>query len=213
MNNEQNLAVLNFSNNSTVGMSLEYPEIFLEPGSEIRQSWVSDGLYMEKYSSYVSDSQISAFCHIGPRTSVGGFEHPTDNMSQSSFFWGQNTKLFPKSLSVLSGPSTHRPVERRTTLEPDVWVGSNCVIKSGLKVALGSVLGAGSVLTKNTEPYGIYVGNPAKFLRFRFVEETISKLVESKWWDLPLSVLSKIDFGQIQSAIQSVLESRKKFKN
>lgn len=46
-------------------------------------------------------------------------------------------------------------------------VGVNSVVMPGVILAEGSVLGANSVLTKNTEPWTIYVGSPAKPIKMR----------------------------------------------
>jgi len=53
-------------------------------------------------------------------------------------------------------------VSKGIVIEDDVWIGVNCIILDGVKIAKGCVIGGGSVVTKSTEPYGIYVGNPAK---------------------------------------------------
>lgn len=47
-------------------------------------------------------------------------------------------------------------------IEDDVWIGSNAVITSGVTLARGTVVGAGAVVTKSTEPYSIIGGVPAK---------------------------------------------------
>lgn len=46
-------------------------------------------------------------------------------------------------------------------------VGTNAVIMPGLIIAEGSVIGAGAILTKSTEPWTIYVGNPARPIKKR----------------------------------------------
>lgn len=74
----------------------------------------------------------------------------------------------------------------------DVWVGERVTCLPGVKIANGSVIGAGSVVTKSTEPYGIYVGNPAKLIRYRFDAEKRQFLQESQWWDYSYSYLVKI---------------------
>lgn len=207
-------------NSSPTNLSISNPNIFLEPGAEIRNSYVSDGLYMERYSglsrtttvgpcgigsfSYVSDSIVSAYCHVGPRTSVGGFEHPFSSLSQSSFFWGQNIKFWHDASTGHIDPANLRPVEKTTILEPDVWVGANCVVKSGLQLATGSIIGAGSILTKSTEPYGIYVGNPAVLLKFRFTEDVISSLLGSEWWKLPFSFLYKLNLSDLHGSLERI---------
>jgi chloramphenicol O-acetyltransferase type B len=66
----------------------------------------------------------------------------------------------------------------------DVWIGQNAMILSGVEIADGVIIAAGAVVTKSiTEPYTIYGGVPAKFLKFRFIQETINKLLQVKWWD------------------------------
>ncbi len=46
-------------------------------------------------------------------------------------------------------------------------IGANCTVLPGVKLAEGSVLGANSLLTKDTEPWGVYVGSPAKLVKYR----------------------------------------------
>ena len=53
------------------------------------------------------------------------------------------------------------------TIQDDCWLGANAVILSGVTVREGSVIGAGSVVTKDTEAYGIYAGVPAKLIGSR----------------------------------------------
>lgn len=46
-------------------------------------------------------------------------------------------------------------------LEEDVWIGCNATVTSGVTVARGCVVGAGAVVTKDTESMCIYAGVPA----------------------------------------------------
>lgn len=66
----------------------------------------------------------------------------------------------------------------------DVWIGQNALIMSGVEIADGVIIAAGAVVTKSiTEPYSIFGGVPARFLKYRFVRETINKLLELQWWN------------------------------
>lgn len=47
-------------------------------------------------------------------------------------------------------------------LERNVFVGTNCVLHPNVLMREGSVLGSNSLLLEDTEPWGIYVGSPAK---------------------------------------------------
>lgn len=59
--------------------------------------------------------------------------------------------------------------------EGDNWIGSNAIILKGVTVGKGSIIGAGSIVTKDVPPYSIVGGNPAKIIKMRFTEEEISK--------------------------------------
>lgn len=52
-------------------------------------------------------------------------------------------------------------------LEDDVWIASNCVITANTKIGNSSIIGAGSVVTKDIEPYSIVGGVPAKLIKKR----------------------------------------------
>ncbi|WP_417806940.1 acyltransferase [Thioclava sp.] len=52
-------------------------------------------------------------------------------------------------------------------IEDDVWIGANCTILDDVRLAKGCVIGAGSVVSKSTEPFGIYGGVPARLIRLR----------------------------------------------
>lgn len=74
----------------------------------------------------------------------------------------------------------------------DVWIGERVVALPGTTFADGCVIGAGSVVTRGTEPYGIYAGNPARLIRYRFSREKISFLRNVRWWDYPYDKLREI---------------------
>lgn len=49
-----------------------------------------------------------------------------------------------------------------TTIGDDVWIGANAVITPGVTLATGTLVGAGAVVTADTEPYAIVAGVPAR---------------------------------------------------
>ena len=57
-------------------------------------------------------------------------------------------------------------------VEDEVWIGANVTILPGVKIGKCSVIGAGSVVTADVEPYSIYAGVPAK--KIRCLEEGFS---------------------------------------
>lgn len=52
-------------------------------------------------------------------------------------------------------------------IKDDVWIGAGVVVLDGVTIAKGCVIGANAVVTKSTEPYGVYVGVPAKLIKKR----------------------------------------------
>ncbi|MDE6761371.1 MAG: CatB-related O-acetyltransferase [Lachnospiraceae bacterium] len=65
----------------------------------------------------------------------------------------------------------------------DVWVGYEAVILAGVTIGDGAIIGTRAVVTKDVPPYTIVGGVPAKPIKRRFSEETISVLLEIQWWD------------------------------
>lgn len=47
-------------------------------------------------------------------------------------------------------------------IEDDVWIGFNSIILKGVTIGRGAIIGAGSVVTKDVEPWTINVGNPSR---------------------------------------------------
>lgn len=52
-------------------------------------------------------------------------------------------------------------------IRDDVWLGANTTVLDGVSIGQGCIIGAGSVVTRDTEPYGVYAGNPARLIRYR----------------------------------------------
>lgn len=75
-----------------------------------------------------------------------------------------------------------------TVIKNDVWIGDEAMFLGGSVIESGCIVGARAVIPPNfrSEPYGIYVGSPAKLVRFRFPEKVREKLLELAWWDMPL---------------------------
>ena len=55
-------------------------------------------------------------------------------------------------------------------LEDGVWIGAKAIINQGITAGSHSILCAGSVATKNLEPWFVYQGNPAVKTRTRSIQ-------------------------------------------
>ncbi|HMR89161.1 MAG TPA: CatB-related O-acetyltransferase [Saprospiraceae bacterium] len=65
----------------------------------------------------------------------------------------------------------------------DVWIGYNATIMAGVNIGDGAIIGANATVVRDVEPYTIVGGNPGAEIKKRFSDETISKLLELKWWN------------------------------
>ena len=61
------------------------------------------------------------------------------------------------------------------TIENDVWIGGNVIILKGVTIAKGTIIDAGSLVTKSTEPYSINLRQPAKLYKYRWSKEEIKR--------------------------------------
>ncbi len=58
-------------------------------------------------------------------------------------------------------------IKKKVIIANDVWIGSNCIILAGTRIGEGAVVAAGSVITKDVEPFTIVGGIPAKVIKKR----------------------------------------------
>jgi len=59
----------------------------------------------------------------------------------------------------------------QTIIEDDIWIGRQVILTPGRKIKVGSIVAAGSVLTKDFPEYSIVGGNPAKLIRSRLEDK------------------------------------------
>ncbi|WP_292489709.1 DapH/DapD/GlmU-related protein [Mesorhizobium sp.] len=53
----------------------------------------------------------------------------------------------------------------KVRISDNAWIGFNSIILKGVTIGEGAIVGAGSVVTKNVEPFTIVAGNPARVLQ------------------------------------------------
>lgn len=68
-----------------------------------------------------------------------------------------------KPMCFQGADSNHPP----TVIEDDCWIGVRVIMTPGRHIGKGSILAAGSVVTKDVEPYSIMGGNPARLIKTR----------------------------------------------
>ncbi|MEB2779615.1 CatB-related O-acetyltransferase [Algoriphagus persicinus] len=114
---------------------------------------------------------IGKYCQLGRDLAF----HPT-NHPMSYLTTYVNNHLYKGELKSFK---TEKPIK----IGNDVWIGHGVIVMAGVNVGNGAILAAGSIVTRDVEPYTIVAGNPAKPIRKRFSEQLIEELQSLKWWD------------------------------
>lgn len=81
-----------------------------------------------------------------------------------------NTQIFDGNAHTLSFPDVENRLHTTGAAEPvviedNVWIGANSIVLPGVRIGFGSVVGAGSVVTKDVPRFTLAAGNPARVLR------------------------------------------------
>jgi acetyltransferase-like isoleucine patch superfamily enzyme len=91
---------------------------------------------------------------------------------QAKIIIGDRVSIAPRvMLLALSHPnaSTIRgsidTTKHTINIANDVWIGAGAIILNGVSIGAGAIIGAGSVVTKDVEPYTIVAGNPARKIK------------------------------------------------
>jgi acetyltransferase-like isoleucine patch superfamily enzyme len=171
---------------------------------QVFESSIEDYTYVSP-GSFISQVTIGKFCSIGPNLFAGHGIHPIDGVSTHPMFYSTR-KQNGYSLSV-----TDKIVERKQIhIGHDVFIGANVTIIDGVTIGNGAVIGAGSVVSKDIPAYAIAVGSPIKVIRFRFDEQTIDELNESRWWELPIEKLNIVEqhFFDVKAFLNTFREQK-----
>jgi acetyltransferase-like isoleucine patch superfamily enzyme len=124
-------------------------------------------------NTYISLGGPGGFVEIGDHTHFapgcvlyghGGLKiGPHCNVAAGCVFATVGHDPTVKDVPMALAPARTGPI----TLVEDVWLAAHVVVTANTTIASGCVIGAGAVVTRNTEPRGLYVGVPARRLRDR----------------------------------------------
>ena len=85
---------------------------------------------------------------------------------------GDNCLIGPNAAIYTAGHPLHPDLRRPgyeygigVEIEDDVWIGGNAVICPGVRIGRGSVIGAGSVVTRDVPEMSFAAGNPCRVIR------------------------------------------------
>lgn len=144
----------------------------------IRQRWIKvDGMTRihgsvhlnapHKIMTFGHHVQLGRGCHVACDIHFGNYVL----CAQRVAFIGRNEHSYDyPGIPVWESP---RGVDKPTVIENDVWIGYGAIILGGVRIGTGSVVAAGSVVTKDIPPFSIVGGNPAHVIKKRFSDSEI----------------------------------------
>lgn len=127
---------------------------------------VSRELVAHEYSfinmGCILDAQVELgrYAMLAPRVAIIGGDHIHNK---------------PGTPIIFTGRPERPPVTR---IGDDAWVGFGVIILAGVTVGRGSIIGAGSVVTKDVPPYEIHAGIPSRKIGERFSNPTEREMHE-----------------------------------
>lgn len=136
---------------------------------------VDDYSYISGPINYIESAHIGKYCSIARQTVIGVGDH--------NYNWVTTHPIIVSSEYGLIAKNHSEPQKPAPVIGNDVWIGINAIVFRGVKIGHGAVVAAGSVVTKDVEPYSIVGGIPAKHLRYRFDENVVTSLLKIEWWN------------------------------
>ena len=97
---------------------------------------------------FIQGAEVGDHVMIAPGVALLSARHRHDRVDEPMIMQGEEKELPP-------------------VIEDDVWIGRNAVIMPGVRIGTGSIVAAGAVVTKDTTPWSIVGGVPAKLIRMR----------------------------------------------
>lgn len=120
---------------------------------------IGDNFYIGRYSQIECDAEIGNDVILGNYVAlVGRYDHHYQQV-------GTPTR---RASQIRDADYSWKGLQSKVVIGDDVWIGYGAIILSGVTIEDGSIVAAGSVVTRDVEPYSIVGGNPARQIARRF---------------------------------------------
>lgn len=136
---------------------------------------LDNGTVIWNYTNIMSGARIGRNCNIGSYVEIGSEVEIGDNCKIQAFSFIPNGVKIGNWVFV--GPHVVFTNDKLPDLKKEKWeitpiivkdgarIGANSTIVCGVTIGENSLVGAGSVVTKDVPPNTVVAGNPAKVLR------------------------------------------------
>jgi sugar O-acyltransferase (sialic acid O-acetyltransferase NeuD family) len=165
----EGLPVVAFENVETVYSPAEFK--FFAPMSPSRMNRLRESVYRKikekgyELISYVSSkatvftgAQIGDNCFILEDNTI----QPFTSIGNNVVLWSGNHIGHHSVIKDHVSFTSHVVLSGHCTVEPFAFFGVNATIRDGIHIAEGSFIAMAAAVVMDTEPWGVYKGNPAK---------------------------------------------------
>jgi len=97
-------------------------------------------------------------------------------------FFGHGVKVLARGhdYRLLNAQRQNSVIEKPIHIKKGAWIASGSILLSGVTIGQNSVVGAGSVVTKDVPPNAIVAGNPAKLIKYIHAKSTILQKIKNR---------------------------------
>lgn len=147
----------------------------IHPTSDVQSTNIGEGTSIWQYVVVLPKASIGKNCNINAHCFVENDVVLGDNVTVKCgvYLWdgiraGNNVFIGPNvTFTNDKYPRSKQYPDEflKTIIEEGASIGAGSVILCGISIGRNSMIGAGSVVTKNIPPNQLWYGNPAKFIR------------------------------------------------
>lgn len=148
----------------------------IHPSSDVHSKSIGEGTRIWQFCVILEKAIIGRDCNICAHTLIENEVVIGNNVTVKSgvFIWdgitiGDNVFIGPSATFTNDKEprSKQYPIEfLKTTIKKNASIGANATILPGLTIGESSMVGAGSVVTKNVPDFAVVIGNPAKVIKW-----------------------------------------------
>lgn len=142
--------IRNRANLMSHGVRNVHPTSYIHSSAQVAKDLVTEEFVFVGPGSQIDPGvSIGRYTMLASHVAVVGDDHVTNIPCKPMQFSG-------------------RPDQTRTYIGRDVWVGYRAIIRRGVTIGDGAIVGANSVVVQDVAPYAVVAGSPARPRRMRF---------------------------------------------
>lgn len=128
---------------------------------------------------------------MAPRVQLMSHAHPTDRLTFANIDYRSGHACYNAAMKdagrrgPIQTPWDNLPLAS-VEIGHSTWIGEDVLLRRDVKIGIGSLVAARSVVTRDVPPYTLVAGNPARpkgpYDGYRHPPDLVARLLASRWW-------------------------------